>query len=283
MKSDDFLSFISAAKIIFVLFILAVASAQDIRSRTVSDKIWIAGIFLLFPMTIFETVLIGFSYPLQIIVSSSLFLFLSSFFFYFKIFGGADCKAFLFLSVVFSIPFFEYTHPLQILFSIPISVFMNSLFFSLLFPAAYLFLNAVDFICFSEKMSLRFLCFSFISYRANICPYLFPASSFHFSFFKFLEFKYFHLRVAEKYTSFSPPRKNFIPFGIDFHDFENKKYFKELGNQISAGQISEKQRVSITIPYIVLIFFGFLYSILFGNFFCHLFFFFSSEFLYIFR
>ncbi|MDR0768111.1 MAG: A24 family peptidase [Methanosarcinales archaeon] len=128
----EFLSFIFLFKSAVFLFLLLIASVQDVRTQTVSDRVWIVGFFFILPMIIVEIFIIGFSRLLDIFISMGFFFLFSLVCFSLRFFGGADCKAFLFLSILFP---FESSGFLN---SLSFSVLFNSLFLSLIFSIFYI-------------------------------------------------------------------------------------------------------------------------------------------------
>jgi len=134
----------------YFFFILAfiLASRQDFQSRLVSDSIWFCLIFFLFPVIAAEIFVLGVSHFFDIAVSVCLVFIFAAVCFYFRIFGGADGKAFLLIAAAFPIEFSAlfFNHPesdsqfyfllfgFAVLFSsFFISVLMNSLLLSLIF------------------------------------------------------------------------------------------------------------------------------------------------------
>ena len=135
-------------KSFFFILAFILASRQDFQSRLVSDSIWLCLIFFLFPLIAAELFVLGASHFFDIAVSVSLVFIFASACFYFRIFGGADGKAFLLIAAAFPIEFSAlfFNHPesdsrfyfllsgFALLFSsFFISVLMNSLLLSLIF------------------------------------------------------------------------------------------------------------------------------------------------------
>jgi len=142
MYDADILSVIFAGKVLLFLPFLMVACRQDLRTRTVSDSVWILAAATLLPAIIIETSVSG-AYSLFNNIAAGILMFLLTFIcFYFKIFGGADCKVFLFIAFFFPPDLLSFVHPvsgfsfsvsfaysffLSLSSSVPVSVFMNSL------------------------------------------------------------------------------------------------------------------------------------------------------------
>lgn len=140
MFGTDILSVIFAVKIILFLPFLAAAAYQDLRTKTVSDSVWAALAAVLLPVIVIDVVFGGLPSLIQSAAAGILMFAFASVCFYFKIFGGADCKAFVLLAFFFppDISSFSFmpSFPLLIFFifsSFPVSVLMNSLAAAVLF------------------------------------------------------------------------------------------------------------------------------------------------------
>ena len=165
--NPDISFFLHLFKSSLFLFVLILASISDFRTRTVSDSFWIVFIFFLFPITFFEIFLFGFPYFFDIFLSSTITFVFAAICFYFQIFGGADCKAFLLMAAAFPICFstlylfFDFHNLSDFLFSIfslilssfIVSVLMNALLLSLIFLTIYFCI----FIFHTHFFSLSFL------------------------------------------------------------------------------------------------------------------------------
>ncbi|WNY28936.1 hypothetical protein MmiEs2_11490 [Methanimicrococcus stummii] len=136
MNETEILTIAAVFKIILYLTVLFIASIQDLKSRTVSDKLWLTSFLLLIPAILLETSAAGFSHLIDILFSFILFFIFSALCFSTQIFGGADCKAFLLIAIGFPIP-------IQMILSgggfnnfvLPFSfiILLNSLLLSLIF------------------------------------------------------------------------------------------------------------------------------------------------------
>jgi len=142
MYEADILSVVYAGKILLFLPFLVIACRQDIQTRTVSDSVWIVAAAAILPAIIIETSVLGL-YSLFNNIAAGILMFLLTFVcFYFKVFGGADCKAFLLIAFFFPPDIFSFIQPISgfsfsvfliysflfsLISSVPVSVFMNSL------------------------------------------------------------------------------------------------------------------------------------------------------------
>lgn len=140
----------------FILFLTALiaASLQDLRTRTVSDSIWVFLILSVFPVIITEIFVIGSFSLLDIFISASIMFLICSFSFALHIFGGADCKIFVLISAAFPFPFSAfvlasasvsivniYSFTAALFSGAGISVLMNSLLLSLIFMTILFFIQ----------------------------------------------------------------------------------------------------------------------------------------------
>jgi len=176
--NPDISFFLHLFKSSLFLFVLILASISDFRTRAVSDSLWIVLILFLFPIAFFEIFLFGFPYFFDIFLSSTIIFVFAAFCFYFKIFGGADCKAFLLMAAFFPIrfsalyPFFDFHNLSGFLFSIfslilssfIVSVLMNALLLSLIFLIIY----SGIFIFHTHFFSLSFLNNSQKQFQASL-------------------------------------------------------------------------------------------------------------------
>jgi len=142
MYEADILSVIFTGKILLFLPFLVVACRQDLRTRTVFDSVWILAAAALLPAIIIETAVLGVHNLFNNIAAGILMFLLTFVCFYFKVFGGADCKAFLLIAFFFPPDFLPFIYPtsgflfsvsfvysflFSLISSVPVSVFMNSL------------------------------------------------------------------------------------------------------------------------------------------------------------
>jgi len=139
MYEADILSVIFAGKILLFLPFLAIACRQDLRTRTVSDSVWVLAAAALFPAIMIEISVLGLSGLFNNIAAGILMFLLTFVCFYFKVFGGADCKAFLLIAFFFPPDLYSFIHPVSgfsfpvysflfsLISSVPASAFMNSL------------------------------------------------------------------------------------------------------------------------------------------------------------
>ncbi len=92
-------------KILITFSALIYASVYDLRQRIVPNRVWIFLIIFAFPLTVFE--FLYFNYKSETIIFSVFqFIIISVIayaFYFFGVYGGADAKAFITLSLIFPI------------------------------------------------------------------------------------------------------------------------------------------------------------------------------------
>ncbi|RZN56152.1 MAG: hypothetical protein DSO09_02470 [Candidatus Methanomethylicota archaeon] len=135
-------------KTLIIIIGLFIASLQDIKSREISDKIWIVlipiGIFL----TIIEIIIKG-NYPCILAIFSIIFsIVLALTLYYLHLYGGADAKALITIALFFPIPPYGIERTLIIF---PIIVFGNSLIATMIFLLLYIIIA----IMWNSYMKLR--------------------------------------------------------------------------------------------------------------------------------
>jgi len=97
----DILSVIYIGKILLFLPFAALACLHDLRSRTVPNSVWVIAAAAMFPMIVIEAAVFGI-HVLFNNAAAGFLMFLWMFVcFRFKIFGGADCKAFILIAFFF--------------------------------------------------------------------------------------------------------------------------------------------------------------------------------------
>ena len=142
MFGTDIPSVIFTVKIILFLPFLIAAAFQDLRAETVSDSVWAAAAAVLLPVIMIDAFFGGLQGPVRSAAAGILMFVFASVCFYFKIFGGADCKVFVLLAFFFPPDFCSFSFSFMpsfplLIFSVfssfPVSVLMNSLAAAVLF------------------------------------------------------------------------------------------------------------------------------------------------------
>jgi len=125
-------SWIEAARILISLIFLIYSSWHDMRKREVSNKVWL----LFAPIGLCLSLLhisstVDRSFPILMAASVTIMTGVSFAFFYLGLFGGADAKALICLSVAMPVPpSFPRSYLDPILPIFPLSVLVNSVFAS---------------------------------------------------------------------------------------------------------------------------------------------------------
>lgn len=151
---------------------LLFTSYLDIKRREVEDKVWIgfgaAGI----AMQAFE-IYIGYTNPIQLLVSVGIAAIIGLGIFFFGLYGGADGKALIVLGVM--VPIF---HPVVGIYDLaPIMTLTNGILLSILLPIGLAFYNAIRLIRgedlfsgFEQESLPRKLLALFLGYRTKGMP-----------------------------------------------------------------------------------------------------------------
>ncbi len=125
-------------KVLISFIGLSAASIQDYKTRMIDNRIWIAMISSGVLMTAYET----FKYETYIFAAMAILptLILSGILWFLGLYGGADIKALLSLSLLLPYPPFPTRNP--VLVSFPLTVFINANILSLSLPIFNLIHNS---------------------------------------------------------------------------------------------------------------------------------------------
>ncbi|WNY25446.1 A24 family peptidase C-terminal domain-containing protein [Methanolapillus millepedarum] len=245
-------------KIILCFLFLTAASFQDLKTRAVSDSVWVKLLLCNLPILMFETKTVGLSYAAAIFISGLLMAIISASFFYLKIWGGADAKALICLSVLF---------PAQpdglFLDSIPIATLSNSTVFVLTLPVFLFLKNILDFKKRHEKIKPKELPLFLTGYKTDVWNLIKTQTN-----KKGNKRLNLYPLLIERYdfSSQNPPVTQKVIFsGIDFREEGEQNYVENLRKSIVAGKIDKYGWVTPGVPYLIPISFGFLTTICFGN------------------
>ncbi|MDV0446954.1 hypothetical protein MsAg5_08220 [Methanosarcinaceae archaeon Ag5] len=250
----DFLSLLFKIKILLCLFFLAAASRQDLKTRTVSDSIWIKLLFCSLPILIIETYFLGISHVISIVGTVFLMFAISAALFYFRIFGGADTKALICLSILFPedpISFFE---------SAAMTTLMNSVIFIFVLPIFLLLKNIKNFKQQNTKPALKELPLFLIGCKTDILKLTAESAGKQ-------KINGYPL-LMERYdfsNSNTITSKKIVLTGIDFRNEDEQRYVRKLRQMIRRGKISRMGWVTPGIPYLIPLTAGFLISVEVGN------------------
>ncbi|MCD6241735.1 prepilin peptidase, partial [Candidatus Bathyarchaeota archaeon] len=121
---------INVFRVAISLIFLGYASWSDIKTREVSNKVWLLYAPLGLMLTLFEGLLYeDYDYWLFAGISIALTFTLAVSLFYLGAFGGADAKAFMCLALAFpTYPKFSWnTHIMRLHYFFPVTIFTNSI------------------------------------------------------------------------------------------------------------------------------------------------------------
>jgi len=241
--------------VVFCFSCLIYASGMDIKSRSVTNRLWVLMIAVGIPLAIYNILI--YRIPFLILLTFSLlFTFaLSYLFFRLNLFGGADAKSLICISLL--IP----THPCFHFFShhFPISSSLNTGL--ILFPFAISTLLNATILTFIVLLAL--FCYNLLNLRLDelsenvryaFIGYKLPID-------KLMDVK--HTRLVHSYEEKEGKLEKKILFGgveIDKGEIE------KLKNYAVEGKLGEEVWVTPDLPFILFITAGFVISVLYGNF-----------------
>ncbi|MDR2944401.1 MAG: hypothetical protein LBU81_04880 [Methanosarcinales archaeon] len=137
MDSENVLMTFSVLKSVLLFILLCAAAVLDFRSLSVSDHLWVAGLFILFPLLAAEIFIVGASRFFEIFISVGLFFLLFAVCFFLRFFGGADGKAFLLISIAFPAKIPDFFNFFDLFSSVPAAALFNALVLSLIFMISF--------------------------------------------------------------------------------------------------------------------------------------------------
>jgi preflagellin peptidase FlaK len=119
--------------------LLSVASFMDLVRREVDDWVWLLLASVTGPLTLFRALLyFDTGYPLLVLISIAFSSSVAYLFYRFELYGGADAKAIVALSLAYPVNLHgRAVHPIA-----PIGVLLNALILSLTIPVALFMFNA---------------------------------------------------------------------------------------------------------------------------------------------
>lgn len=240
--------------VVFCFSCLIYASLTDFKMRSVPNELWLLMIAVGIPFASYN--LFIYRIPFLIPFSFSLlFTFaLSYLFFRLNLFGGADAKSLICISLL--IPthpdFYLLSHRFPFLstntgiFPFAISTLLNATILSLIVPLTLFFYNLWKLRLRPEELKKNIGCM-FIGYQLHI-----DALS-----------KEKHTRLVHLYEEEAGNlKRKFIFGGVEIDKGEVEK----LKNYATDGRIDEEVWVTPNLPFMLFITFGFVISILYGNF-----------------
>ncbi|MCD6455536.1 MAG: prepilin peptidase [Methanophagales archaeon] len=241
--------------VIFCFSCLIYASGMDIKSRSVTNRLWLLMIAAGVPIASYN--LLIYRIPFLISLSFSLLLTsaLSYLCFRFNLFGGADAKSLICISLL--IPahpcfhFFSHHFPFSsslntglVLFPFAISTLLNATILTLTVSFAMFFYNLLNLRPEERRKNLGLL---FIGYKLHLD--------------KLTDLK--HTRLVHSYEEKEGNiEKKFLFGGVEI----DKEAIEKLKSYAVEGKLDEEVWVTPDLPFMLFITAGFVISIFYGNF-----------------
>ena len=240
--------------VVFCFSCLIYASWRDIKSRSVTNRLWLLMIAAGIPFASYNLLIyrIPFLIPLTF---SLLFTFaLSYLFFRLNLFGGADAKSLICISLLIpthpGFHFFSHHFPLSslnnglLLFPFAISTLLNATILTLIVSLTLFFYNSLNLRLEGLRKNLKY---AFIGY-------ILPVD-------KLADVK--HTRLVHSYEEKGGNlEKRFIFGGVEI----DKGLIEKLKSYAAEGKLGEEVWVTPDLPFMLFITAGFVISILYGNF-----------------
>jgi preflagellin peptidase FlaK len=228
---------------------------MDIKERSVTNRLWLLMIAAGVPFASYNLLIYRIPFLIPFI-SSLLFTFaLSYLFFRLNLFGGADAKSLICISLLIpthpGFHFFSHHFPISsslnnglVLFPFAISTLLNATILTLTVSLALLFYNLLNLRPEELRKNLGFL---FISYKVHLN--------------ELTDVK--HTRLVHSYEEKEGNvEKKFIFGGVEI----DKGVIEKLKNYAADGKLGEEVWVTPDLPFILFITAGFVISVLYGNF-----------------
>jgi preflagellin peptidase FlaK len=242
--------------VLFCVPIMIYACYSDLKKRRVTNRLWLLMIVVGTPIAIYNVIIQGIPFLIHF-SASVLFTFILVYLFYrLRLFGGADAKCLIALSVLSPeqpalasvYPGFAANHALM-LFPFAITTLLNGAIFSLCIPICLFVYNLLTLSSEELRGNPRM---AFIGYKLHI-ESLFNAK---------------HMRLIHRYEEEEGEIKRIFSFGGVEIDTE---VVEELKTYHARGKIEEKVWVTPELPFILFITAGFFTALLYGNLIFHLF------------
>ncbi len=123
---------IEILKLIFCLPFLLLACQMDLKTRRISNKIWITMILFGSPFILYDLLTNNLSYLILATIAVVVSYIIVWILFQFNVFGGADAKILIVLSILFSSQYFIALSTIDNAVLLTSVVFLGSLLFNLL-------------------------------------------------------------------------------------------------------------------------------------------------------
>lgn len=248
MIGTDFFS------VVFCTLILIYACYSDIKTRSVTNRLWglmiVVGCFL----AVYNCFRFGIPFLLSFTLSVLFTFCLTYLFFRLRLFGGADAKCLIAISVLIPVrPDFALVYSQLLLFPFAITTLLNAAIISLCVPLGLFVYNILTL---SREELKGNLGSAFIGYKSRIEALSEKADK--------------HTRLVHLYEEAESDLKRVFVFGGVEIDTE---VVEELKKYHAQGKIGDKVWITPELPFILFITAGFFTALLFGNLiFCIMFF-----------
>jgi preflagellin peptidase FlaK len=243
--------------VVFCFSCLIYASWLDIKSRSVTNWLWLLMIVVGIPFALYNLFIFRIPFFISLIFSLLFTFALSYLFFRLQLFGGADAKSLICISLLIpthpGFHFFSHHSPISlslntgfIPFPFAISTLLNATILTLIVSISLFFYNLPN-LCLRHKVLRKNLGYMFIGYQLRID--------------ELTEVK--HTRLVHSYKEKEGNIEKKVLFGgvgIDEEEIEKLKSYA------AEGKFDEEVWVTPDLPFMLFITAGFVISILYGNF-----------------
>jgi len=234
--------------VIFCVFILIYACYTDIKKRSVTNKLWLLMIATGIPIALYNMFIHGIPFLILFISSVSFTFVLSYLFFRFNIFGGADAKCLICISVLIPVQPSFFSSSLMIdSFPFAITTLFNAAIVSLIVPLAIFFYN---FLHLRREELKKNIGLAFIGYKLRIDAVTDAKQ------------KNRHIRLVHSYEEKEGNlERRYVFGGVEI----DNEVVERLGDYLIQGKIDEKVWVTPELPFMLFITAGFFISLFYGN------------------
>ena len=232
----------------FCAAILFYACYADLKTRTVTNKLWLLPLAVGLPLALYNWYLSGLPFLIRLGYSLGFTFLFAYLFFYLNLFGGADAKALMGIALLIPTnPLFAAPIPDPFPFAIT-TLFNGAILSVLVFPVMFLY-NALKL----RPSELRaHLGLAFVGYKRRIDTLATAKRTFH---------RLLHSYELEEETSGEPVRRAFVFGGLEIDD----DVIHELKTYHEQGKIGDSVWVTPGLPYMLFITAGFFFALFAGN------------------
>ena len=267
--------------VIFCMLILIYACYSDIQKRSVPNKLWLLMIAVGIPIAGYNIFISGMPFLIRFIFSIFFTFVLSYLFFRFNLFGGADAKCLIAISVLIPVhpgfTLYFYTHHFLpnfnsywILMNDPfpfaITTLLNAAIVSLIAP---IYMISYNFLRLHPKEVRENLSSVFIGYKLRIDALTDTDTDVNKKHVRLI-----HLHEDEDDEEVEGGRgdikRKFVFGGVEI----DKEVVKRLKKYHAQGKIGEEVWVTPELPFMLFITSGFFISLFYGNLILHILFYF---------